>query len=318
MTQLYPLLLEAALHTKVWGGRKLADVMGKTLPTDEPYGEAWEVHDTCKVINGPLAGHTLADLLGEYGTAMIGKHNDPTEGLPLLIKILDAADWLSVQVHPNDEQAAELEGQPRGKTEAWYIIATEPTAKLIIGVEPGTDRAEMAAAIREDRLGDLLVPADIEPGDLLFIPAGTVHAIGPGTLLYEVQQSSNTTYRLYDWGRTGLDGNPRELHIEKGVQVSNTESVPTITHPGQDKSPEVSVVNSDYFTTTLHNLNGTDVGLNTSGTHFHTLTCIDGTAAIIADDTIVDLRKGTSAFVPASVGGYTLTGNGQVLRSAQA
>lgn len=315
-TTLYPLLLEPSLHVKVWGGRKLADVTGKTLPTDEPYGEAWELHDTATVSNGPLAGRTLGNLLAEYGADLIGQGNDPADGLPLLVKLLDAADWLSIQVHPDDAQAAELEGQPRGKTEAWVILQADPGARLLIGVQPGSDREVIANAIRENHLEDLLVYADVIPGDVLYIPAGTVHAIGPGILLYEIQQSSNTTYRLYDWGRMGLDGQPRELHIEKGVRVANVESLPTLTHPGVDETGTGIVVSGPFFTTTLHKLDAGPQKLMTQG-RFHALTCIGGEVEIRAGDDSVIFSTGRTALVPASIAQYTLNGSGAVLNSHQ-
>jgi mannose-6-phosphate isomerase len=316
-TTLYPLLLEPSLHVKVWGGRKLQTVMGKALPTDEPYGEAWELHDTATVANGPLAGQTLGAVLAQYGVELIGAGNDPAQGLPLLVKIIDAADWLSIQVHPDDAQAAELEGQPRGKTEAWFILAADPGAKLVIGVQPGTNREAMAQAIRDQRLEDLLVTADVGPGDALYIPAGTVHALGPGIMLYEIQQSSNTTYRLYDWGRLGLDGQPRPLHIEKGVAVSNVESLPPITHPGADGSPEVMVAQGEFFTTKLHHLAEADHVTIESGGRFHALTCIAGAVEIAAGGLVTPLHAGRTALIPAGVEVFTLHGSGQVLRSWQ-
>lgn len=315
---LYPLLLEPSLHVKVWGGRQLAVVMGKNLPSEEPYGESWELHDSATVSNGALAGHSLGDVLARYGAALIGPGSDPAEGFPLLVKLLDAADWLSVQVHPDDAQAAELEGQPRGKTEAWYILAAEPGARLVIGVTPGTDRDEMAAAIRENRLEALLIYADIRAGDALYMPAGTIHAIGPGTLIYEVQQSSDTTYRLYDWGRPGLDGQPRPLHIDKGVRVSNTESLPHLSHSGDSDAAEERIIEGEYFTTALHRLAAdTTTKLNTDGTAFHALTCIDGTAQVSTVQGSVAVNKGQTVLVPAVVGSYSLAGHGRVLRSWQ-
>jgi len=153
---------------------------------------------------------------------------------------------------------------------------------------------------------------------VLYIPAGTVHAIGPGLMIYEVQQSSNTTYRLYDWGRMGLDGNPRELHIEKGVQVSNVDSLPEVTRPITDPTPVVTMVGGEFFTTTLHRLDGeSETTLSTEGKRFHTLTCIRGDAVINAGETSVKLNVGQSAVVPASVGSYALSGMGEVLRSWQ-
>lgn len=313
---LYPLLLDPALHVKVWGGRKLETLMHKTLPTDEPYGESWEMHDTARIANGALAGQTVAEVLGAYGHDLVGVRNDPAEGMPLLAKILDANDWLSIQVHPNDEQAKRLENDPRGKTEAWYVIAAEPGAKLVIGVQPGTTKAQMSAAIRDNTLEDLVVYAEVKPGDLLFVAANTVHALGPGILIYEIQQSSDITYRLYDWGRMDLNGKPRTLHIDKGVEVSRLDSLPTIQHLGEDTSPEVVIVESPYFHTRLHRLNGHTINLNTDGV-FHILTCIEGEATVAAHGDEVPLTTGRSILIPAALDAYTLGGRGQVLRSFQ-
>src|SRR5690348_17024152 len=163
-TPLYPLLLDPSLHVKVWGGRKLETVMHKHLPTAEPYGESWEMHDSAKVVNGDLAGRTIGDLVQAYGTDLIGVGNDPKAGMPLLVKILDANDWLSVQVHPNDEQASQLEGEPRGKTEAWYILAADDKAKLVIGVAPDARREDVAEAIRNNTLESMLVYEPVEAG----------------------------------------------------------------------------------------------------------------------------------------------------------
>jgi mannose-6-phosphate isomerase len=317
---LYPLLLEPALHIKVWGGRRLESALGKRLPTAEPYGESWEMHDTVSVANGALAGRTLSDLLKQYGHDLVGPDNNPAEGFPLLAKFLDAADWLSVQVHPNDEQARQLENDPRGKTEAWYVLAVEPGSRLVIGVTPGTTREAMAQAIRDNALEKMLVYADVVPGDVLFIPAGTVHALGTGVLIYEIQQSSDTTYRLYDWGRMDLNGKPRALHVDKGVQVSNIEKLPTIKHTGENTLPVVDIVQSPYFTTLLHQLNprnGPRITLDTDGRRFHILTCIEGEAAVNAGNESVTMKLGQTILIPANLGAYILEGTARVLRSFQ-
>lgn len=317
-TPLYPLLLKSTLHVKVWGGRQLESVLNKHLPSAEPYGESWELHDTSTVANGALAGHTLGDLLAAYGADLVGPDSDPAEGLPLLVKLIDAADWLSVQVHPDDAQAREYEGDPRGKSEAWYILAARPESKLVIGVEPGVTHEEMAEAIHTNTLEALLVYAPVAPGDALFIPAGTVHAIGAGVLLYEIQQSSDVTYRLYDWGRMGLDGKPRPLHIEKGVAVSRLDTLPQVKRTHGDAAATVSVVSSQHFTTLLHQLDGEiDLMLTTNGRRFHALTCIEGEAVIYARETQTRFVMGQTALIPASLGAYTLTGAARILRSAQ-
>ncbi len=319
---LVPMLLEPALHTRVWGGRRLADLMGKHLPTPDPYGESWELHDSVHISGGPFAGRTLAALVEEYGAALIGSGNDPSQGLPLLAKFIDAADWLSVQVHPDDAQAAELEGEPRGKTEAWIVLAAEPGAQIITGVWPGTNRDAMAQAIRDNTLESHLIYTNVKAGDVLYIRAGTVHAIGPGLLIYEIKQSSDTTYRLYDWGRMGLDGKPRPMHIDKGVHVSNVDTLPEITHPGPEDASAVRLVHGPYFTTVRHRLdevNRPSPILDTRERRFHALTCIRGTVHIHAanTDTRLALSTGQTAIIPASVGRYTLGGEGDVLRSWQ-
>lgn len=312
---LYPLLLQPVLHPRVWGGRRLEAVFGKRLPSDAPYGESWELHDTVTVANGALAGKTIGELVTHMGPDLIGYISDPTEGFPLLVKFLDASDWLSVQVHPNDEQARELEGDPRGKTEAWIILAAEAGAQLVCGVRAGTTRAEMAAAIRENRLQSLLIYADVAADDVLFIRANTVHAIGPGLLIYEIQQASDITYRLYDWGRLGLDGQPRPLHIEKGVAVSNLESVPPIAHIADNGAMSIAVT-CEYFTTVAHRLDGYSVTLDT-GARFQALTCVAGEVSVRVKDDALSFKAGQTVLIPAAVHTYTLEGRGKILRSFQ-
>jgi mannose-6-phosphate isomerase len=314
---LYPLLLKPILLVKVWGGRKLASVMNKPLPTEEPYGESWEIFDDSIIENGPLSGQRLGDVLTNYSEALIGPNNDSTQGFPLLVKFLDSATWLSIQVHPDDAQAARLEDEPRGKTEAWYVINAEPEAQLVIGVKPGTTREEMTQAIQDNNLEERLVYADITSGDALYIRAGTIHAVGPGAIIYEIQQSSDRTYRLYDWGRVGLDGKLRPLHIKKGVEVSNVDFLPEITQPGQESTANTQVVKGEYFTTMLHRINGTVVEFNTNEYRFHTLTCIEGTIQASTAETNITLATGQSAVIPASTGLYQLQGTGAVLRSWQ-
>jgi mannose-6-phosphate isomerase len=292
----------------------------KSLSTDEPYGESWELHDTATIANGPLAGRRLGDLLREYTHDLVGPDNDPAVGFPLLAKFLDAAEWLSIQVHPNDEQAHELEGEPRGKSEAWYILATDTNAQLIMGVQPGTPPDILAQAIRDNTLERLLVYTNVQPGDVLPVTPGTIHALGPGLLIYEIQQSSDLTYRLYDWGRMGLDGKPRPLHIEKSLAVANLDAVPPIHHTAGNNMPIVDIVQSPYFTTLLHQMNprnGRRISLDSQGRQFHILTCIEGQATIEAGAEQVDLQIGQTALIPACHGRYTLSGTARVLRSFQ-
>lgn len=314
MTQvsLYPLKLNPTMHVKVWGGRNLANHLNKPLPSDEPYGESWELHDSACVANGSLRGKRLDELTLQFGSALIGEGNDPAEGFPLLAKFIDANAWLSIQVHPNDEQAQALEGEPRGKTEAWVVLAADEGARLVIGLQPGTSREQMSAAIRQSRLEALLAYAEVKDGDVLYIPANTVHALGPGILIYEIQQSSDTTYRLYDWGRLGLDGQPRALHVEKGVQVSNLSSLPQVEQPPGDL-----LIDSEYFSTWRHKLTDTRLELSTGG-RFQALTCISGTLRVDSPGhDPVELTLGETGLIPAGSADFTISGSGTILRSCQ-
>ncbi|MDX2163703.1 MAG: type I phosphomannose isomerase catalytic subunit [bacterium] len=327
---MYPLLLRPALHTKIWGGRRLETVLNIALPTDEQYGEAWIMHDTAVVENGPLRGSTVAEVVRAYRQDVVGPYNDPALGMPLLAKFLDAREWLSIQVHPDDEQARQLENEPRGKTEAWYVVAAEPGSRLVVGVQPRASIDDLKAAIAETRLESLLVYADVGAGDVLFVSPGTIHALGPGVLIYEIQQSSDITYRLYDYGR------PREIHVEKALAVSRTETVPVIAHTGGEGGELVPLVSSGYFETVLHQLRVGDYArLDTGKQRFHILTCIEGETVIEWGDgsahiggvtanatamqsgDALDLRLGQTALIPASLGAYRLRGRGRVLRSYQ-
>lgn len=310
-TRLYPLKLQPSLHVKVWGGRRLAVEMNKRLPAQSPYGEAWEMHDTSIVANGTLQGMTLRELLLDYGTALTGGASDPADGLPLLVKMIDAAAWLSIQVHPNDRQAHELEGEPRGKTEAWVVLAADEGAQLVIGLRPGTSREGMAAAIRSSQLENRLAYANVRAGDVLYIPANTVHALGPGLLIYEIQQSSDITYRLYDWGRVGLDGKPRQLHIDKGLQVSNLDALPAVTRPANGL-----IVDGDYFRTWRHRLQAESMDIATDG-GFQALTCIEGLLQLQSKGhEALILDKGQTALVPACLESFSIQGAGTALRSS--
>ena len=310
---LYPLKLQAALHIKVWGGSKLADEMNKPLPPGAPYGEAWELHDSAVIANGALKGSTLGAVLRHCGAELTGRHSDPAAGFPLLAKFIDAAAWLSVQVHPNDRQARQLEGDPRGKTEAWIVLSADAGARLVMGLRPGTARAALAAAIRSSQLESQLVYAAVQAGDVLYIPAGTVHALGPGLLIYEIQQASEVTYRLYDWGRVGLDGKPRTLHIDKGLQVASLSAPPAITRPTGDL-----IVAGDYFRTWRHRLRAERRQIPTGG-QFQCLTCIAGTLQVqAAGHPELTLHKGQTALIPACLASFTLAGSGTVLRSCEA
>jgi mannose-6-phosphate isomerase len=220
MPDLYPFRLQPQFQERIWGSLDLAPFYPNAI-TGGPVGEAWLTADNCSVTNGPLAGRTLADLAQQFGAELLGDGGRDAMRFPLLIKFLFPREKLSVQVHPDDDGAAKL-GQPCGKTECWYVLQAEPGAQVGVGLKPGTTKAEVEQAIRENRMEHLLNWINVQAGDMIYVDAGTVHAIGGGAVIVEAQQNSDTTYRLYDYGR------PRELHIEHGLLATREQ-----THAGK-------------------------------------------------------------------------------------
>lgn len=217
----YPLRLRAVAKEKVWGGHNLTRLLGKTFATQEAIGETWEAWDGCVIENGAHQGATLGDLIERDTAGILG---DVPGGarFPLLFKFIDAQDDLSVQVHPNDAQAQQFENYPFGKTEAWYILYAEPGATLIHGFKNDVTSEQVRDALAQNRLQGLLAHVPVQTGDVVFVPAGTVHAIMRGIVLAEIQENSDITYRLYDWGRIGKG---RDLHIEQSLRVANFNRV---------------------------------------------------------------------------------------------
>jgi mannose-6-phosphate isomerase len=211
MSELYPLLLLPEFDERPWGTRDLRPFFTRVVG-HQPIGEAWLTGDACRIANGPLAGATLADLCRRFGAELVGEAAPQPDRFPLLTKFIFPRDKLSVQVHPDDHFAREL-GEPWGKTECWYVARCLPGAQVALGLREGTSKPEFEAAIRENRAEELLNWVDLHQGDLIYVEAGTVHTIGPGSILIETQQNSDTTFRLYDYGR------PRPLHIEQGLRA---------------------------------------------------------------------------------------------------
>lgn len=225
-----------AFMERIWGGRRLADTLGFAIPSRTNVGEAWlladhPVHESL-VADGPLAGMTLRDLMLGDAEGLIGTAAPAADGrFPLLLKILDARDDLSVQVHPDDALARELGEPDGGKTEMWHVWDALPGSRLVCGLAPGVTRETLGRAIADDAIEDMLCSLPVAPGDSVFVPAGTVHAIGAGVLLSEIQQNSDITYRLYDYGRRDAEGNLRELHVEKSLRAVSFAPHPGVTRP---------------------------------------------------------------------------------------
>lgn len=213
MSELYPLLMKPYFDARPWGARDLSPIYDVHVhPGEQPIGEAWLTWDKCEIANGPLAQMLLGDVCKRFGRELVGAAAPETDRFPLLIKFLFPREKLSVQVHPDDE-TAHKQGEPCGKTECWYVVEAEPEAQIGLGLKPGTTRGEFERSINENRAEQLLNWVDVRRGDLIYVDAGTVHTLGPGSIILETQQNSDTTYRLYDYGRG------RELHLQQGLEA---------------------------------------------------------------------------------------------------
>ena len=220
---LYPLTFKPILKERVWGGRNLERLYHKPLPPDVPIGESWEISDrpgdASIIANGPLAGKDLRWLMENHAVELLGGQHKKTERFPLLIKILDAQEKLSLQVHPPPDVAKKLGGEP--KTEFWYVADAAPGAELFVGLKAGVTRAEFERKIKDGTVADDIHRITVKKDDAMFLPSGRVHALGGGNVIFEIQQNSDTTYRVFDWNRVGLDGKPRELHIAQSLASMN-------------------------------------------------------------------------------------------------
>jgi mannose-6-phosphate isomerase len=297
---LSPLFLKPTIRNYVWGGRALQALAGSDTPKDAPIAEVWAIYEQNQIADGPFAGRTLADLLTEHGQEILGVRGNGR--FPLLIKLLDCARWLSLQVHPDDHLAAELEGPGFvGKTEAWHILDAAPDAEIIAGVKANTRPESLEQAIRGgEQILDSIEYHRVGRGDTVFMPARTVHALGPGLLVYEVQQTSDITYRVFDWNRPLTAG--RELHLDKSLAAIDPALRGQIRRADE---PGETLVACDYFQ--LERLTSPQVR-DTRGETFHALTVIEGQATLQSQSGLLRLGKFDSVVIPAELGGYELQG----------
>ncbi|MCE5268598.1 MAG: class I mannose-6-phosphate isomerase [Planctomycetaceae bacterium] len=316
MARLYPLRFKPVLRRHLWGGRRLETSLGKPLPPGNDWAESWEVvdhgPDQSVVVAGPLAGTTLGQLVGQWGRELLGRHH-PQPRFPLLLKFLDAVRTLSVQVHPNDAQAARLTPPDLGKTEAWVVLAAEPGSKIYAGLKPGVDRDALASAIRQGRCQECLHVIDASAGDCVFLPAGAVHAIGEGLLIAEIQQSSDVTYRLYDWNRLGPDGKPRALHVEQALDAIDFGRGPIVAQrPRPTNRPQVErLVECEKFMLDRWQF---DSPLSAGGDdRCHIITVLQGAVQIEGDPAGSGLPRGQTALLPAELGAVQLRPQGNTV-----
>jgi mannose-6-phosphate isomerase len=304
-----PLRLARKLDSRIWGGDRLGAWLKLSNPPAQ-LAESWQVYEHNTVSEGDYAGRTLADVATEHGAALLGTRVVTRYGneFPLLAKFIDAADHLSVQVHPDDAYAHSVEAHSgfHGKTEAWYIIDAMPDADLIHGLQRPTDRATFASAVANNTILDLLRRVPTQAGDTIFVPAGTVHAINAGVFLFEIQQKSDLTYRVYDYDRRDAHGQPRELHLERALDVINyqqqpiAKSTPTPLGPGHDQ-----LVTCDYFTLERWQI-ADSIQATTDPGSFEIITSIAGDTQLAWNNHTIQLQRGESLVLPASLGAYSL------------
>ncbi|GEM47878.1 type I phosphomannose isomerase catalytic subunit [Deinococcus cellulosilyticus] len=302
-------------HTRVWGGHRLKP------DSIDPVGEAWVVYEHNLVASGPHKGQKLSEVIQQEGERLLGSNawQSTGERFPLLIKLLDCTDWLSIQVHPNDEQARELHGPDQfGKTEAWHVLEAAEGAKVIAGIRAGTSPEALKEAILAAQVEPLSEYVQVKAGDTIFMPAGTLHALGPGLFIYEVQQTSDITYRVYDWDRPASAG--RKLHLEESAQVTRSDLSGQVNpYPELEDNDLKPVVTSPYFVTEVLQATSSPLNLKTTGESFHVVTVIEGEADVRLGKETVHLGLFETVLVPANAGEYTLTsstGKARALRSS--
>ena len=296
MAELYPLLLIPNFDERPWGVRDLRPIYTRVIK--EPIGESWLTWEDNRVANGPLAGRTLGELAKQFRRELVGHVPCSDDRFPLLVKFLFTGDKLSVQVHPDDELARRI-GQPYGKTECWYALSAQPGAQVALGLQPGVTLEQFKQAIHDVRAEQLLNWVDVRRGDMLYVPAGTVHTISKGLILIETQQTSDITYRLYDYGRG------RELHIEEGLAATKLQ-----THAGKvvrrtGDAPNV-LVRSPFFLVEQHQLREPMQAQVTPASP-HVVVALNGSGIVESQSMEpISFATGEAVVIPASVAGYTL------------
>lgn len=319
MPALYPFRFQPVLKRYLWGGRKLGETLGKPIGAGQDYAESWELVDRTPeqsvVTSGALAGKTLRELLAAHGREILGRHW-PQPRFPLLFKFLDCQNVLSVQVHPDDAGGAKLTPPDLGKTEAWVILDAAPGSVLYAGLKRGFDRAALEREVQRGTTELCLHKIEPRAGDCIFIPAGVVHALGSGMLVAEIQQASDTTFRLFDWNRVGPDGKPRELHIDQAL-----DAIDYVTGPVDPQSPQPTdhpavqrLVTCDKFVLNRVQLSAANRQWQTGlDNRFHLLAGISGEAIVEAGGTSEPLVRGQTLLVPACLDSLIVRGESATL-----
>ena len=325
MKNLYPVIFTPIYKEMVWGGNHLAEMFGRTLPSDK-VGESWDI--SCRVgemgvvANGFCQGLTFQEYIETNKKGILGADYEEVQNFPLLVKIIDANQALSVQVHPSDAQASaqarlQINHNPDpGKSEIWYIIKPPTHGNLIIGLKPGTTKASLKSAFENNTVEEILNYLPVKAGDFVNIPPGLVHALTPGAMVLEIQQNSDTTYRMYDYNRLGLDGKPRQLHVEEAFQVADFSGEipaqvvkPSRMQMGKNKFEQVLL--GEHFQ--IEKLTLRDEFDNTTHARcFCIYTCVKGQGIIRGRGVSVAVQEGMSVFMPAWLGGYEIIPQGEM------
>lgn len=316
-----PLKFRPILKSVVWGGEKIAPFKG--IVTDQKaIGESWEISgvkgNESVVDNGPDAGLNLRQMIDRYGADLVGKKNIERFGdtFPLLVKIIDAAGNLSLQVHPDDALAEKRHGS-LGKTEMWYIVDTDPGATIVAGLSKKVTPEEYAGKVADNTLLDVVATHTSHPGDVFFLPAGRIHAIGAGNLLVEVQETSDITYRIYDYGRLDAKtGKPRELHVEQAKDAIDYTVYPDyVTKPGELRDGISRLVECSHFTVNLVKIDGSKK-FNAAPDSFTAFTCIEGSLTVSdCNGNSVEVHAGESILIPAATESCEISGKGRLIEA---
>jgi mannose-6-phosphate isomerase len=301
-----PILFHPILKERVWGGHRLERCYGKSATPDRLIGESWEISDRPEGVNvirnGPMAGQDLRWLMQQHHADLLGPAAPHHARFPLLCKLLDADQKLSLQVHPPPAIAAQLGGEP--KTEMWFIAHAEPGAELYVGLRRGVTRALFEQKIADGTVADCFHRLPVQRGDVMFLPSGRVHALGAGLVIFEIQQNSDTTYRVFDWNRVGLDGKPRDLHVEQSLACIDFEDFePTLVRSDWQSLPghrRKALVRSDLFQADLVGL-PPQSPLSIEGGQLRILAIVDGTLQLTAEEQSLTLSAGQFCLLPAVV-----------------
>lgn len=315
-SKLYPLQFNPILKERIWGGTKLKSVLNKPITSDIT-GESWELStvegDVSVISNGHLAGKSLTGIINDFPNELLGTevYNRFGKQFPLLFKFLDAREDLSIQVHPNDELAKKRHNS-FGKTEMWYIMQADENARIIVGFKEKSNADEYIKALENKSVLSILNDVKVKAGDVFFLETGTVHAIGAGLVVAEIQQTSDITYRIYDFDRVDAQGNTRELHVDLALEAINYNKTETQKKYTTIENTSNEIVNCNYFTTNFIPLDGV-ISVDKNGNSFTVYMCVEGNFELEVNKISYHYKKGDTVLIPAAVTQYKLVGKGSVL-----